>query len=472
MIAAWRAHRWILCTLLVGFFYLPWPIGLVWGQELRRIEIPSSFNPVGSGARALGMGGAFIGLADDGTAASWNPAGLSKLNKRRASFALSAFDRSEDNTFGTNPEADGKQSVSQGNINYASLVYPLKQIEPHMVVAVTYQYLYDLNRQWQVPFRIISETVNAHQTFDFEQSGGLSALGLTYSVIPVRRWRFGIGFTVNIWDAGFNPSQWEETTRQTWSGTLNGNRFNMVTEIYNKYTFSGYNVNLGVLWKPIKDRLQIGAVFKSPFKADISHEKRTSSDLQYPDEPEADVTNSTRVVTDETLEMPMSYGLGLSYRLRPNFIVNLDFYRTEWSDFVLEDAQGNRTSPISGKPIDESAVDATHQIRLGGQYLFLRPGSSINDYEFPLRAGVFYDPAPAEGSPDDFYGFSLGSGMKIYRKDPKSDPANPTRKDFLAIDIVYQFRFGRNVSSAVFENLNFSQDVDEHTFIASAILFF
>src|SRR5438477_7018998 len=33
----------------------------------------------GSGARALGMGGAFLARADDATAASWNPAGLSYL---------------------------------------------------------------------------------------------------------------------------------------------------------------------------------------------------------------------------------------------------------------------------------------------------------------------------------------------------------------------------------------------------------
>jgi hypothetical protein len=29
-----------------------------------RIELPSSFNPVGSGSRALAMGGAFIGIAN------------------------------------------------------------------------------------------------------------------------------------------------------------------------------------------------------------------------------------------------------------------------------------------------------------------------------------------------------------------------------------------------------------------------
>ncbi len=46
---------------------------------VQRLEIPSTFNPVGSGARALGMGNAFIAVADDATAASWNPGGLIQL---------------------------------------------------------------------------------------------------------------------------------------------------------------------------------------------------------------------------------------------------------------------------------------------------------------------------------------------------------------------------------------------------------
>jgi long-subunit fatty acid transport protein len=40
-----------------------------------------SLNRPGSGARAAGMGNAFIAVSDDGTAASWNPAGLSQLRK-------------------------------------------------------------------------------------------------------------------------------------------------------------------------------------------------------------------------------------------------------------------------------------------------------------------------------------------------------------------------------------------------------
>ena len=40
---------------------------------------------LGAGARAYGMGGAFLARADDATAASWNPAGLSYLRTARRS---------------------------------------------------------------------------------------------------------------------------------------------------------------------------------------------------------------------------------------------------------------------------------------------------------------------------------------------------------------------------------------------------
>jgi len=44
------------------------------------------FLRIGVGGRALGMGSAFVGLADDGTAAYWNPAGLATLPERQVTF--------------------------------------------------------------------------------------------------------------------------------------------------------------------------------------------------------------------------------------------------------------------------------------------------------------------------------------------------------------------------------------------------
>ena len=49
----------------------------------RATRYAGEFLRIGVGARALGMGSAFVGLADDGTAAYWNPAGLATLSQRQ-----------------------------------------------------------------------------------------------------------------------------------------------------------------------------------------------------------------------------------------------------------------------------------------------------------------------------------------------------------------------------------------------------
>ena len=54
-----------------------------------------AFQQLGLGARALGMGGAFVGVADDATAGFWNPAGLVQIQKRTfgAFFRKMTLDR-------------------------------------------------------------------------------------------------------------------------------------------------------------------------------------------------------------------------------------------------------------------------------------------------------------------------------------------------------------------------------------------
>ena len=42
-------------------------------------DIPAAFADIGYGARPMGMGGAFLAIADDANAVMWNPAGLVRL---------------------------------------------------------------------------------------------------------------------------------------------------------------------------------------------------------------------------------------------------------------------------------------------------------------------------------------------------------------------------------------------------------
>lgn len=65
------------------------------------------FLKIGAGARAIGMGGAFIAVADDASTAYWNPAGLAYVGSREILFQHSEM-------FG-----------NAADYNYGSIVWPL-----------------------------------------------------------------------------------------------------------------------------------------------------------------------------------------------------------------------------------------------------------------------------------------------------------------------------------------------------------
>jgi hypothetical protein len=174
------------------------------------------------------------------------------------------------------------------------------------------------------------------------------------------------------------------------------------------------------------------------------------------------VDNQTDSDTDQTqkmLQMPMSYGIGFAYRFSDNFTFSFDVYKTEWDDFVYKDENGHSTSAVTGKPIHVSEIDPTHQIRFGAEYLFIIQPEYMEQpkYVVPLRGGIFYDPAPAPGNPDHFYGFSIGSGISVRQ---------------FVFDIGYQFKYARNVREFIVDGFGFSQNVYEHIVYSSLILHF
>ncbi len=73
-----KIFRSILLTLLVAALATP-----AFAESAGRA---GAYLKMGVGARALGMGSAFTAVADDSTAAFWNPAGLALLNRPEASF--------------------------------------------------------------------------------------------------------------------------------------------------------------------------------------------------------------------------------------------------------------------------------------------------------------------------------------------------------------------------------------------------
>jgi hypothetical protein len=385
------------------------------------------------------MGGSFISIADDATSASWNPGGLIQLDFPEISFAVASYHRTEDNSFGANPEADGTQSLSEMNINYLSAAYPFTAWGRNMIVSLNYQNLYDFNREWSFPLKTEEQGMVRNEVYKYEQSGNLYALGLAYCVQITPR--LSAGLTLNFWNDGLYKNEWEEKLSQKGSIEYGETREDFETQTANQYAFSGFNANFGILWNAVGG-LTIGAVFKTPFKADLTrkYQQRING------------TEKTSFESDETMEMHMSYGLGFAYRFSDAFSASIDIYRTEWDDFIHKDYEGNETSPVTGQPAETSDIDPTHQVRAGAEYIII--GSK---YAVPIRGGIFYDPLPAQGSPDTVFGFSLGTGIAL---------------KWFVFDIAYQYRYGNNVGESMMQGWEFSQDIEEHTVYSSLIIHF
>lgn len=106
--------------------------------------------PSGSGARALGFAGAFTAVADDATAASWNPAGLTQLERPEASVMMRASRERDRHRSGDADFQVGRDSYDTANLNYLSLVYPFHVVPlgRNAVVSLNYQEAYDFSQKF------------------------------------------------------------------------------------------------------------------------------------------------------------------------------------------------------------------------------------------------------------------------------------------------------------------------------------
>jgi long-subunit fatty acid transport protein len=395
------------------------------------------------------MGSAFIAVADDATAASWNPGGLTQLRKPEFSFVFDYNRRRENYSSADHPEASGLNIVTSEDLNYASVAYPFQLFERNMIISLNYQLQYSFDRNLDFDYNIYNPPYSDKRTVEFRQRGTLKTLSPAYCIQVTPR--LALGVTFNFWtDKLFWGNGWNSVMDVTGKQSGAASWSSYTVREYERYSsFNGFNLNLGFFWNANR-YLTIGGVLKTPFKAEVKHQQITTQKSRLSDG-SIDV-NTLNINEDVNLYMPMSYGVGVAVRLSDAFTLSCDVYRTEWSKFILEDSTGYRSSPVTGLSSKASHVHATNQVRLGAEYLFVLTKTVI-----PLRAGLFYDPEPGQNQQNDFWGFSLGTGVSI---------------GDLILDIAYQFRIGRGVNGEVLDIPKTNANVYQHTFYASAIYHF
>lgn len=434
----------------------------VWAQAETPIVISSSPTPVGSGARAAGVANAFIAVADDATAASWNPAGLVQLERPEISTVGSFYLREDkagdvQSASGTESEAYrmGTDTTESVDLNFLSVAYPFMLLGRNMTFSLNYQREFDFNRDFNLRYEQTGNVFDTHADFQVSQKGGLYALtpAIAVQIVPA----LSVGVALNIWGSEFfQKDAWTSTKRTTVEedAKIPGiiDTHTIVVETQKFRDFFGCNATFGLLWN-IRSDFNLGAVVNLPFQAELKVDQRIESLLRPPDDPER-----LQVEEGQNVEMdfPVSYGVGIAYRPIDPLTFSLDYMRVEWQDFVFTDQAGNRYSVITSLPADEDGkadVGATNTVRFGAEYLFIWPR-----VVWPLRAGFFYDPEPAAGGRDDYFGFALGSGVTFKR---------------VTFDLAYTLKLGNDIKPSNIGEIRdvpeILVDVRQHTLLFSAV---
>jgi len=418
---------------------------LVYAQ-LAAPDITVTPKPVGSGARALGES-AFIAVADDATAASWNPAGLVQLERPEASI-VGAWLFNVDHFFSSSPDIRlARTEWNQPEVNFMSFALPFTVAGKDVVASINYHQVYDfgLNLKFNQVVRGPGTLLPLRLSVKSEGAVAATSLAAGISLTP----SLMLGAALNLYgDRLAGTNAWEVKTRASGQGVLGG--LPATVGFANTETFDNFravNATVGVLWDAWAKndkRLTFGGVVHTPFTAEVDRETDTTTVLN---------GAVNRLKTDERMKMdfPLSVGAGVNYRLSDAWSVASDVQWTDWSDFEQRDSRGVRSSPIGGGP--PGHIADTVAVRLGTEYLIFLKNSVL-----ALRGGVFREERPALGSAMPVYGYSLGTGWSTKR---------------YSVDFAYQFRWGDEASG---RNLGLDRAtryrIEEHWLVASVIVYF
>jgi len=460
------------------------------GPAAGQLEISVSPSPVGAGARAAGMADAFVAIADDATAASWNPAGLTQLERPELSIVGSYNGIFEECSADFHDEVDSKHHDDNLDLNYLSAVYPLPflVLNRNVCLSLNYQRKYDFSRKFRLRYNTASATTggtpaNSFLTMAFEQEGGLSTITPAVACEITRR--ISVGLSLNLWRSSLlSDNSWTQTTQSNRIAFFGPATFISSSREREEYSdLSGENLTAGILWN-LTNRWSLGARYDSAFTGEADyHRIGNTLKVSLPSVafPSASLTAGSEIRRETRhIRLPDSVAVGAAFRVNDRLTLSLDVTRTDWNDFYVRDAEGIRRSLVDFSNLEDPWTrphfDPTYTVRLGAEYIFIpkRRDEELNTL-WTLRAGLFYDEEPAtgkasprefrllddtgSGEPDKFYGLALGCGLLTHQR--------------VNLDAAYQLRCGDGVNSDFIRGMTgFSERVLQHRFLLSTVIYF
>lgn len=322
--------------------------------------------PIGAGARALGMGGAFSAVADDATACTWNPAGLTQCE--RPELAMSGSWNRTDQDNGTQSETS-----QQRHIDHASAMLPFFAMGCQQVVGVAWQRQYDATYGMDYRVRFDDGTAFTNERNRATNRGGFTSLGLSYAIEPLPG--LSLGASINAWADAITGSS-STTSTYIVNSVTDIPSFGIHDEADQTYVNhvrvrSGTNIVVGCFWQA-SPSLTVAAVFRPTYKLgldvdqtqhNVSGDGTTSTVL--------DTEKSTRV----SLHVPSSLTAGVAWRHDDLDTISFDATCTRWREYYMVGAfhgTGGRDSPF-GPTLKPQDLPDLWTLRLGYEHVAILP---------------------------------------------------------------------------------------------------
>jgi len=348
---------------------------------LSSMALANGLNLNSIGTRALAMGGAFVGLADDFSAIYWNPAGIAHFKQKH--FGFYATDIIPSSTYKLEPDIPGigtfrlikADTVSKHYLSgLAAYYFPVSE---KVVAGIGVYIPSGLGASWDgADFAAIA---NNNPSLDWRSKIGLITISpaLAFKVND----NIFVGATLNINYGKFDIAMHGGATDAPLPVVDLG-------QYEESMTGWGYGATLGVLVKPT-DKLSIGATFRtaSTVKFDGDASLTGMSDLGLALGTSLNQTsNLNREVT-----WPMWFATGVSFKPIEELTLTGDVQWTQWS--VIDTLETNYLDPDWKNMMGASGDDKRPmnwedalQIRFGAEY-------RIKNFAF--RGGYYIDPSPA-----------------------------------------------------------------------------
>lgn len=373
------------------------------------------FTRTGSGARAAGMANAFIAVSDDGTAASWNPAGLGQLRKPELSVVSTTLGqavrvqgfRTLDNL---SAFTTARSSYRSTYLDFASLAVPATlwrklttfQGSWRRYYALDYREVVSMNREPLAAGAPPATRIESNS--DILGSVDVASLAVAVKLTP----RLSLGASYNLW-----RGHWKEDDAAV-EIPLEGEGVPVFFNVSQSNRIRGDSFSLGLMLT--YPRWNIGLLHQTALRSDFETQASVIAS--------AAPSESTPLVEGE-LRFPRAWGVGGAWRPAARWTVALDLSWDNWRDAEIDTPVTGRISLFDGLPRDRTSTRDTLSVNAGAEHVFTGEGFLV-----PLRFGVAWEPqggrSPYTLDPVNYRMLAVGTGYNT---------------NSLKFDAAFQFRW-------------------------------